>query len=118
MLEKTRSRSKLTKVKKPPKKRKVKTKEEHEHLNRVAGLGCYLCRYIGEGNTKASVHHIREGAGYGMKNSHYLTVPLCEKHHANYSKDGIHGQRLAWKLAGVGEMDALADTIMLLVVDR
>jgi hypothetical protein len=40
--------------------------------------------------------------------SNFLTVPLCDRHHANSSVDGIHGQRRAWKLAAVGEMDALA----------
>jgi hypothetical protein len=43
--------------------------------------------------------------------SNWLTVPLCDRHHANSSPDGIHGQRRAWKLAQVDEMDALADTI-------
>ena len=46
-----------------------------------------------------------------QRQSHWLTVPLCDRHHANSSPDGIHGHRVAWKLAGVCEMDALADTL-------
>ena len=87
------------------------TSAEKLHLNRVAALGCYLCRHLGYGETPAQVHHIREGQGMGQRASHWLTCPLCEAHHANSSPDGIHGQRRAWKLAGVDEMDALSDTI-------
>ena len=81
------------------------------HMAKVAGLGCYLCRHLGYGATPAQVHHLREGVGMAQRNSNWLTVPLCEAHHANSSPDGIHGQRRAWKLASVGELDALADTL-------
>jgi hypothetical protein len=43
-----------------------------------------------------------------QRNSDFLVVPLCDRHHANSSPDGIHGGRREWKLAQVGEMDALA----------
>lgn len=33
------------------------------------------------------------------RNSNYVVVPLCDRHHSNSSPDGIHGQRRAWKLA-------------------
>ena len=87
------------------------TKAERDHMGRVASLGRYLCRNMGYGPTPAQVHNLREGQGMGQRASHYLTVPLCDTHHANSSPDGIHGQRRAWKLAGVWEMDVLADTI-------
>ena len=87
------------------------TKAEKRHLDRVAGLGCYLCQHIGYGPTPAQVHHLREGVGMAQRNSNYLVVPLCDRHHANSSPDGIHGGRKAWRLAGVGEMDALAWTL-------
>jgi hypothetical protein len=54
---------------------------------------------------------LREGQGGAQRASDYLTVPLCDRHHANSSPDGIHGQRREWKLAAVGEMDALAWTL-------
>ena len=84
---------------------------ERNHMGRVAALGCYLCRHLGYGPTPAQVHHIREGQGMAQRASNWLTVPLCDKHHANSSPDGIHGGRKAWRLAQVGEMDALADTL-------
>ena len=90
------------------------SKAEREHLDRVASLGCYLCRHLGYGPTPAQVHHLREGQGMAQRASNWLTVPLCDKHHSNASPDGIHGQRRAWKLAQKDEIDALADTIELL----
>lgn len=85
--------------------------EEKNYLDRVSSLGCYLCRHLGYGDTPAQVHHLREGQGMAQRASNFLTIPLCDTHHANSSPDGIHGQRRAWKLAGVGELDGLADTI-------
>ena len=81
------------------------------HMGRVAALSCYLCHHLGYGHQPAQVHHLREGVGMSQRASNYLTVPLCDRHHANHSLDGIHGGRKAWKLAQVGEMDALAWTI-------
>lgn len=89
----------------------MSTKAEKQHMDRVASLGCYLCNLRGYGPTPAQVHHLREGVGMAQRNSAWLTVPLCERHHSNFSKDGIHGGREEWKRAQVGEMDALAWTI-------
>ena len=86
-------------------------KAESDYMGRVASLGCFLCHHLGYGHTPAQVHHLREGQGMAQRASHFLTIPLCDTHHANSSPDGIHGQRRAWKLAGVGELDGLADTI-------
>lgn len=91
------------------------TSAERAHLSRVVALGCYLCRHLGYGPSPAQIHHVREGQGMAQRAQHWLVVPLCDRHHANSSPDGIHGQRRAWKLAQVDEMDALADTIMLAV---
>lgn len=87
------------------------TKVEKEWLDKVANLGCYLCRHLGYGATPAQIHHLREGVGMAQRNSNFLVIPLCDRHHSNASPDGIHGGRKAWKLAQVGEMDALADTL-------
>ena len=56
------------------------TKAERDHLSRVAGLGCIVCR------ASAEVHHIT-GAGMGRRASHYDTIPLCARHH----RTGGHG---------------------------
>lgn len=86
-------------------------KAESTYMGRVAELGCYLCHHLGYGHTEAQVHHLREGQGMAQRNSNYVTVPLCDRHHANSSPDGIHGGRKAWKLAQVDEIDALAWTL-------
>ena len=57
-------------------KKKVATKEEREHLSKVASLGCLVCQ------RPANVHHIRPiGLGIGMRSNHYQTIPLCREHH-------------------------------------
>lgn len=87
------------------------TKAEKQYMDRVASLGCFMCHQLGHGHIDAQIHHLREGMGMAQRNSNYVTVPLCDRHHANSSPDGIHGQRKAWKLAHLDEIDALAWTI-------
>ena len=91
--------------------KKAATRAEREYMGRVAALGCYVCRTLGYGPTPAIVHHVRMQQGMASRPSHFLTVPLCEKHHANYSPDGIHGGREEWTRHNLTQMDALADTI-------
>ncbi len=86
-------------------------KSEKQYLDRVASLGCFMCHHLGYGHQPAQIHHLREGMGMAQRNSNYVTVPLCDRHHSNASPDGIHGQRKAWKLAHLDEIDALAWTI-------
>lgn len=87
---------------------------EREYMGRVAALGCFMCHHIGYGHQPAQVHHLREGQGGAQRASHFLTVPLCDRHHSNSSPDGIHGQRKAWKLHGVDEIHALEWTLEML----
>ena len=65
------------------------TKAEARHLNRLAGLGCILCRHLQLGETPAEIHHIRTGAGMSMRAPHWGGVPLCAEHHRGAS--GLHG---------------------------
>jgi hypothetical protein len=80
-------------------------------MGRVAELGCFVCHHVGYGHQPAQVHHIRAGQGMAQRAEHFMTVPLCDRHHANSSPDGIHGQRNEWKRHSLDEMDALAWTI-------
>jgi len=96
----------------------MSTIAEKLYMARVAALGCFLCQKLGHGATPAQLHHPREGLGMAQRASNWLVVPLCDAHHANSSPDGIHGQRRAWKLAGAGEMDALAWVIEKLNTER
>lgn len=60
---------------------KSKTKAEKLHLQKVADIGCIVCRNCGRFGVPAEVHHIRNGAGIGQRNSHFETIPLCPAHH-------------------------------------
>lgn len=57
------------------------TKDEKQHLGRVAALGCIACYLQGTPGTPAEIHHPRAGAGKGQRASHYDGIPLCPPHH-------------------------------------
>jgi hypothetical protein len=60
------------------------TKAEY-HMERVASVGCCVCRRLGHGYVPASVHHIAEGSG--LRND-YAVAALCPEHHVG--KSGFH----------------------------
>ena len=62
------------------------TKAESAHMERVASLGCCVCRRIGHGYVPAEVHHVAEGSGL---RSNWSVVPLCPEHHRGGT--GLHG---------------------------
>lgn len=59
------------------------------HLDRVASIGCVLCRHLGTPGTPAEIHHLREGQGAAQRGSDWTAVPLCPEHHRGRS--GLHG---------------------------
>lgn len=62
---------------------KPRLAKQPAHKNRVAGLGCVVCR------GPAVVHHVRErGHGLEARDDRYV-VPLCSLHH-NMGNDSIH----------------------------
>jgi len=81
------------------------------HMNRVANLGCCLCRRLGYGQTPAQLHHIREGQGMGQRADDVLVIPLCHEHHQGAT--GLHGLGVkAFERAyRVSELDLLAETL-------
>ena len=42
------------------------TKDEKRHLQRVADLGCIVCRNVYFRKTAAEIHHIRAGQGMAI----------------------------------------------------
>ena len=82
------------------------TKAERAHMDRVARLGCVCCHLDGHPGTPAQVHHIRAGQGMGQRAGHFLTLPLCERHHQSgpYS---VHGAPGKFKMRYGGELDLL-----------
>jgi hypothetical protein len=69
------------------------TKDEKKRMNRVAALGCIVCRLYYGIESPAEIHHLT-GSKYrstGKKAKEY--IPLCPAHHRNGSNlhPSIHG---------------------------
>ncbi len=77
-----------------------------EWKNRVAELGCLICRM------PAELHHTRFSAGLGQRASDYLVIPLCPEHHRTGGAGvAIHaGQQTFEGLYGT-EVELLSRTI-------
>ena len=63
------------------------TANEKKYLDKVARVGCILCRTaLGVKDSPAELHHIRR---FGGKRSASPVIPLCPEHHRGNS--GVHG---------------------------
>ena len=84
---------------------------ERRYLDRVASIGCVLCRHLGLGATPAEVHHLKEGQGLSQRAEHWLTVALCPEHHRG--ETGLHGlgTKGFYNRYKLDELDLLAFTI-------
>jgi len=73
-------------------------------MQKVAELGCILCRRLELGETPACLHHPKTG---GKRASNWDVIPLCPYHHQG--KDGVHGlsRRKFEAFYGVTEMELL-----------
>lgn len=58
-----------------------KTKEEKQHMDKVAQLGCIACAILGYHDSPAELHHIKDKTGMGKRSSHFEVIPLCYIHH-------------------------------------
>ena len=74
-------------------------KAERKHLQVVKELPCSVCDQEGP----SDAHHIKQGR-------QYTCVALCKSCHQG-SKMGWHGERRAWAIAKMDELDALNVTI-------
>lgn len=81
------------------------------HLNRLAGIGCILCKRLGTPGTPAEIHHLRTGVGAAQRGSDWTAIPLCPEHHRGAS--GLHGLGVRGFAARyrIDELGLLADTI-------
>ena len=98
--------------------RKHKSVAENRHLERVAGLGCVLCRHLGRDYSSAQVHHLKEGQGLSQRAEHWLTIPLCPECHTG--ANGLHGlgTKAFYTRYKLDELDLLAMTIEALESER
>lgn len=56
------------------------------HKDKVAALGCCVCRRLGYAASPAELHHVAEGSGL---RSDFAVAPLCAEHHRGTA--GLHG---------------------------
>jgi hypothetical protein len=75
------------------------TKKEREWIGRIKELPCSVCGQEGP----SDAHHIKQG-------KHYTVVALCKSCHQG-SNMGWHGNKRAWAIAKMDELDALNETI-------
>lgn len=76
--------------------KKQRTKTEQQYLDMVAQLGCAAC------GMPAQIHHIRQFAWTAQRASDFLTVPLCDKHHAMTHENTIYeGKYLAQTIEAI-----------------
>ena len=75
------------------------TAQERKWVKMVKEQPCSVCGAHGP----SDAHHIEQGA-------HFTVVALCKSCHQG-SLMGWHGQKRAWALAKMGELDALNATI-------
>lgn len=76
---------------------------ERRHIERLARLPCSVCQLP----PPSEVHEIRQGCWY-------TSVALCADCHRG-AVLGLHGQRRAWLVRKMDEMDALAITVQRVV---
>lgn len=72
---------------------------ERKWVARVKELPCSVCGAPGP----SDAHHIKQG-------NHYTVVALCKSCHQG-SKMGWHGEKRAWAIAKMDELDALNVTL-------
>ena len=82
------------------------TKAQRKHYEKLAELGCSLCRHLKYGETPCEIHHIRHA---GRRDAAPV-IGLCPEHHRGNT--GVHGMgRKAFAVKyGVTEEDLLAQT--------
>lgn len=75
------------------------TAKDRAYLGLIKELPCSVC----DSSKGSEAHHIKQG-------SQYTSIPLCEDCHRNPVL-GIHGQKRAWAIRKMDEMDALNVTV-------
>ncbi len=81
------------------KNKRAPTKSEKAHIERVKDLPCSVCDTSGP----SDCHEVKQGQWF-------TSVALCKDCHQGPIL-GIHGQKRAWSVRKMDELDALAVTI-------
>ena len=85
-------------------KNKRTTQAERDHLARVKELPCSVC----DAPPPSDAHHIKQSSAY-------TCVALCKSCHQG-ALMGWHGQKRAWALHKMDELDALDVTVQRLML--
>ena len=81
--------------------------EEKRHMDRVADMGCIVCRDFHHVYSPAAIHHIGNGT-MGKRASNYEVLPLCPMHHQHGGYGiAVHAGRKAWEAAYGTERELL-----------
>ena len=75
------------------------TKGEREWIRKVKELPCSVCA----APPPSDAHHIKQSCSYAV-------VALCKSCHQG-SRMGWHGEKAAWRIAKMEEIDALNETL-------
>jgi hypothetical protein len=75
------------------------TAADRAHIANIKALPCSVCDAAGP----SDAHHINQG-------QHFTVVALCKDCHQG-ARMGFHGQKYAWKIAKMDELDALNVTL-------
>lgn len=83
------------------------TKEESEHMGRVANLGCIACHNNGIETCDVEIHHINSGA-MGKRSSNFEVIGLCHAHHRTGGYGvAVHAGKREWEKKNGKEVDLL-----------
>ena len=77
--------------------------DEREHVDRVKAMSCAVC----DAHGISEAHEIEQGEWF-------LSIPLCADCHRG-SLNGIHGQKVMWRVMKKTELSCLNETIRELV---
>lgn len=80
------------------------TAAERAHVDRIRQMECAVCAASGP----SEAHEPKQG-------SWFLSIPLCASCHRD-GFNGLHGQRRAWAVRKLDELDALNITIKRLML--
>lgn len=75
------------------------TKAEREHVALIKSLPCGVCA----APAPSDAHHIEQG-------EHFIVIPLCKDCHQG-PHNGIHGERVMWKIMKKTELSVLNETV-------
>lgn len=81
------------------KNKKAPTAAERAHIERIKEMPCAVC----EDSGPSDCHEIKQGQWFS-------SIPLCKQCHQGPLL-GIHGQKRAWTVRKMDELDALAVTV-------